>query len=467
MSSVSPTALCWGRVWSCLMNVVVVGAGAVGLNLAQQLSHEGHDVAVVEQCADAADEMRDRLDAIVVCGEGSDPQTLEQAGIRAADMVVAVTDCDEVNVVVCLLADRFGVQRKIARVRATELSGANALFPDRPLPIDLMVNPEEHTVGLVLKMIETPGAVDVADFAGGEILLRGFDVPSDAPIANRKLAELRAAWEGEAFLVAGILRDGEVIIPSGEDVVRPHDEIFVIASRHTLPLLLPMVNRRSIEARRVIIYGGGRGGICLASALEERGLDVVVIEPDMARAEAAAAELERALVLRGQATEAELLDEADVETADFFIGAFEDDEPNLLAALVAKKNGARRTIVITSEPDYVPIMKSIDIDAVVNPRLVTVGAILRHVRRGRILSVAKLTESGAEAVESIAPAGSPIVGRPLRETKMPRGAIIGAIWRENEVVIPTGDTVVGPGDRVVAFVLPDAVDRVQALVSAG
>jgi len=449
------------------MNIILVGAGAVGFNLAKQLTQEGHDVAVIERDLRVLETVRDQLDVMAVRGHGSNPRILEEAGVREADMMIAVTDSDEVNVVVCLLADRFGVKHKIARVRSSDLSESNTLFRDRPLPIDLIVNPETITVDLVLKLIETPGATDAVDFADGEILLRGFNVPPDAPIANRTLAELREAWEGEAFLVLCVLREGKtLIIPRGDEVLQPNDEIYVMLPQHTLPLLLPMVNRRSNEVRRVAIYGAGTRGRSLAVALEGRGIDVVLIEPDPGRADLAAAELERGLVLRGHATELEILTEANIETVSFFIAAYDNDELNLLAALLAKKNGAARAIVITGEPDYVAVMKSIDIHVVVNPRLVTVGAILRHVRRGRTITVAKLSDSGAEAVESVVAKGSAIVGRPLREAKLPKGAIVGAIWREREVIIPTGETVVQPGDDLVVFALPEAVSRVQSLLSS-
>jgi len=451
------------------MRILIVGAGAVGSNLARQLSDEGHDVSMVEGDAELATKLSERLDAHVVQGNATTPSILESAGIERAGMLIAVTDLDEVNIVVCLLASKYGVATTVARLRNEELSGPGSpvSFGDsKEVRIDQVINPEGVTVNSVMDLIGTPGSTDVAEFANGDILLRGFDVTPEAPIAGRTLAGLKDLAQTDQFLIVGILRKGQgMVIARGDQEILAGDRIFVLVARYMLPFFLPLVNRRVWATKKVVIFGASRTGLSLALRLEEVVDNITVIEPDTARAEEAAATLQKSLVLKGMGTDVDVLREANVQAADFFVSAIEDEEPMLLAALLAKKQGAKKTIVITSEPDYVPIINSLDVDAVINPRLLTVNAILRYVRRGKILSVVQLGDSDAEVIEMVVVEGSKLVGKPLKKIRFPDSSLVGAIHRGDMMTIPHGDTVAQAGDRMVVFALPGALPKVQALFS--
>jgi trk system potassium uptake protein TrkA len=447
------------------MNILIVGAGAVGLNLAKQLSNEAHGISIIEQDISLVRKIGDKLDALIVTGEATSKSTLEAAGIHDVDMVLAVTNSDETNIIVCLLAYTYGVKTKIARVRNEEFAAIKSSQKEDLFHVDYMVSPEQITVDSIAKIVETPGAIYVADFPVGDILLRGFYVPDNAPIVRKRMSELKEIESIDSFLIVAIQRKDEMIIPVLDTQILPGDNIFVLVARAGLPFFLPMVNRRADEAKKIIIYGATRTGVKLAKRFEDTSIDVTMIEPNKEKADAAAAELSETVILHGEATDVELLREASVENTDFFIALSEDEQSNVLAALIAKKNNAKKTIVLTSDPEFVPVLSSIDIDAVINPRLITASSILQHIRRGRILSIAKLHRSEAEAIELVAEAGSKAVGKKLSKVHFPEGSILGAIVRNGSMLIPNDDSIINPGESVVVFTLPRALEKVQALFS--
>ena len=293
--------------------------------------------------------------------------------------------------------------------------------------------------------------------------MRGFRVPPDAPIAGRRLAELKEVGTVDGFRIVAIVRDEDVIVPLGDARIMAGDVVFVVMAEPTLRFFLPMINRRIDEVQKVVVYGAGPTGIRLCAELAETVGNVVVIEPDTARAEAAASELSNTLVVQGDATDAEVLREVNVEAADFFVALSDDDEANLLASLLAQKQGAKRIIVESAEPDYVPVVKSLGMDIVINPRLTMVSAILRYVRRGKVMSVASLADREAEVIELVALEGSKIVGKPLKKVRFPKGSVIGLIKRGDVVLIPDGESVVDAEDHAIVFALPDAVQAVGKL----
>lgn len=447
------------------MKIVIVGAGAVGFNLAKQLSNEGHDISIVERDPALVRKISEKLDAFVVAGEGSSPSVLETAGIRDAEMLLSVTNSDEVNIVVCMLANQYGVKKKIARIRNYEFTSKNSFMKEGEFFIDHMINPDFVTVSSILKIIETPGSTYVADFKDINVVLRGFNIPTDAPIAGKRLAELEEIGSTDSFLIAAIQRGEEVIIPNGDTKIMPNDNIFVVVAEAGLPYLLPMVNKRSERVEKVIIYSATNIGLLVAKKLENISINVTLIEPKEELAKTAAAELTKTVVLHGNATNIELLNEASIETVDFFIAASNDEQSNLLAAMLAKKLGAKKSIVITNVPDYVSIINSLGMDVVINPRLITVSSILQYVRRGRIPSVLQLNEFGTEAIEFEIEADSKIAGKQLKDTKFPQGAIIGAIIHKGIMDIPRGKHVLNSGDRVIVISLPSAIEKVQSLFS--
>ncbi len=447
------------------MKVLIVGAGAVGFNIANQLSKEGHDISVVEENPELIQKITERLDVFVVAGNGSSPSVLETAGARDAHMVLAVTNSDEVNIIVCILANQYGCKIKIARIRNNELTSKNSLLKGNGFCVDHMINTEQILVDSLIKIIETPGATFAIDFPIGDILLRGFHVPDDAPIAGKRFSELEGIEYTDSFLIVSVQRNGEMIIPTSETEILPDDDIFVLVSKMGLPYFLPMVNRRADEVERVIIYRTSRTGIQLAKRLEDSSINVTMIEPKKEKAEMAAAELENTIVLHGDATDIDLLKEATIEDTDFFIALSEDAQTNLLTSLLAKKHGAKKTIVLTNEPALVPIINQVNVDVVVNPRLITASAILQHVRRGQILSIAKLGDSEAEAIELVAEEGSEIVKKQLNKIRFPKRSTLGAIVRNGTMRLPKGIKAINPGDSVIVFTLPDAIEKVQALFS--
>ena len=447
------------------MKVLIVGAGAVGFNIANQLSQEGHDISVVEENPELVQKITEKLDVFVVAGNGSSPSVLETAGARDAHMVLAVTNSDEVNIIVCILANQYGCKIKIARIRNNELTSKNSLLKGNGFCVDHMINTEQILVDSLIKIIETPGATFAIDFPIGDILLRGFHVPEDAPIAGKKFSELEGIEYTDSFLIVSVQRNGEMIIPTSETEILPDDDIFVLVSKMGLPYFLPMVNRRADEVERVIIYRTSRTGIQLAKRLEDSSINVTMIEPKKEKAEMAAAELEDTIVLHGDATDIDLLKEATIEDTDFFIALSEDAQTNLLTSLLAKKHGAKKTIVLTNEPALVPIINQVNVDVVVNPRLITASAILQHVRRGQILSIAKLGDSEAEAIELVAEEGSEIVKKQLNKIRFPKRSTLGAIVRNGTMLLPKGVKAINPGDSVIVFTLPDAIEKVQALFS--
>ncbi|MDN3514652.1 MAG: Trk system potassium transporter TrkA [Candidatus Brocadia sp.] len=445
------------------MKIVIVGAGAVGSNLAKQLSKEGHDISVVEKDLDLVKRISEKMDVFVVSGNASSPIILEDAGIKNADMILAVTNSDEINMVVCTIAHCYGVKTKIARIRSTELSDEQPLLHQNGFHIDHVINPEKITISSILNIIGTPGAIYVADFTEGDILLRGFNVPEDAPIVGKKLSELKEIESTDSFLIVAIQRNEQMVIPTGDTKILSHDNIFVLVAREALPYFLPMVNRRADEVEKVVIYGVNRASLELAKKLEGQKIGVTIIEPDKEKTQQAATALDKTIILQGNALEIDLLKESSIDIADFFVALSEDEQTNILSSLLAKRLGAKKAIVLTVEPAFVPIINSLGLDIVINPRLITVGSILQYIRRGHTLSVVKFHQSEAEAIELIAEEGSKIVGKPLKETSFPQGAILGAIVREGVMQIPAGNTVINPNERVIVFALSNAIEKVQSL----
>jgi trk system potassium uptake protein TrkA len=445
------------------MHILIVGAGVVGTNLAEQLSREGQEISVVDHNPNLIRKLSEKLDVRTVVGEATSPDILRQAGIERADMLIAVTNVDELNLVLCMLGKKMGVQSCIARMRNQEYTQDEQLLDVKELGVDLQVNPEEIIVKKALQIIDTPLSTEVADFGDGHILLRGFHIEEDAPIAGRRLADLAEASSMDSFLIIGISRKGELIIPTGADIIQPDDTIYVVISDTTLPLFIPFVTKRVSKIERVVIYGATRAGVQLTRKLIERDLKPVLIEDDPERAQAAAHELPKARVMVGDGADQEILLDANIKETDLFIALSEDDELNLLTSLLARSMGAKQLMVQAEDPDYVPIYDGIGLDVVINPRLITVSEILKLVRRGRVQNVFRIHGHDAEVLEIEAGARGPAVGHPLAEVKFPKGAIVCAVMRNNSMMIPNGKTVVQPGEHVVLFALPSAVGKLEKL----
>ncbi len=446
------------------MNILIVGAGIVGFNLAQELSHEGHDISIIDADPEKIKLISEKLDVLAVRGNGCLPSTLIQGRIRDAEMVIAVTDKDEINLMVCFLAHKFEVKERFARLRNMELTGESQIFKPEELFVDHAINPAEIIIDSILKIIKTPGAVNVAEFANGQIFFRGFDVPADAPLAGKTIEEIREVCELNAFLVVAIVREGKMIIPKYENRIQAGDKIYVLVDHDFLPLILPMLNRQVDEIQKIIIYGASQIAVHLARELNEFISDVSIIEPSLEKANEAADTLEDTVILHGSGTDPDLFNDINMKDADLFLALSNNDEMNILSALLAKKHGAKRAAVITNDPDYLPILDSIGIDVTINPRLITVSEILKHLRKGQVVNLYKLIEGEAEVLEIVISAESAAAGRLINQLHMPEHSIIGAVLRvDGEMVVPGGSTEILEGDTVIVVTLPDCIGKIEKI----
>lgn len=453
------------------MRIVIVGGGVVGQNLAEALAAEDHDITVVDQSGEVVRSLAERLDVFAIQGDGGSPRILEEAGVRQAEMVVAVTDSDHLNMFICLLCETMGVKNKLARVRNEDYSEPHFLELIRgKLAIDRVINPEGLVVEHIAQIIAAPGATDAHEMAGGAIRLHTFNIHPGVRLAGRKLKEVRSLLpEQQPFVIVSIIRNGAILLPGGDDEVRAGDRIHVVMARDTLQPFLSLVERRRLSVERAFVFDAGRLGLAIADRIEEMVPSVVVFEPDGQRANAAALALDQALVVHGSPGEVDLLVEYDVRSCDLFVAAAEDEEQNLMAALLARRNGARKIITVTRREANVALLESTGIDVVIEPKMLTVSEFLSHVRGARVLSVARM-EGDAEALELLATRRAPIVGRPLREVAVPRGVLVGAIIHQDDdgrVEVATGDSVINPMDKVIVFTLPEARAQAEKLVSPG
>lgn len=441
------------------MRIIVIGAGEVGYHLAARLSEEQHDVVVIERDTDLAERIQSHLDVLVIEGNGASLTVLEKAGIQKAELLLAVTNLDEVNLIACLIASQFEVGLKVARVSNPEYYERRGILEERKFGADLLINPERECAREILKLFHRIAATDVAEFAGGRVVLLGLPVGRGAPAAGRTLEEIGRTLKGRHFLTVAIDRDGDTIIPEGSTTVRIGDTIYLVSEAQHLPEAYELLGLERERVRRVMLLGGGRVGTHLAHMLEAEGVQPTVIERSRERCVALAESLETGLVLHGDATDLELLSQEGIGETGGLAAVTSEDETNLLASLLAKHLGAQKVIALLKRAEYIPLVTRIGIDAAVSPRLSTANRILQHVRGGRIVSMAVMERNHAEAVEFEVVEDSRVEGRRVAEIDLPRGAILGSIQRGEEIIIPRGDTRVERGDRVMVFALPLAIEE--------
>jgi trk system potassium uptake protein len=446
------------------MKIIIIGAGEVGFQIAQKLSEEAHDVVVIDKDNHRTGRISEELDVQARLGSGTSPRVLKDAGIIHADMLIAATDSDEVNLISCLLARNLNRHMvKVARVRNEEYLEDIDLFGEELLGVDHIINPESTMVETIRSLMEVPGASDVINFAGGRVKLIGFNIQPGSPLADKKLASLKT---NEAQILLGaIVRQDRVLIPGGEDRIQSGDLVYVVVSHEKLDHLFGFFNIRSESLRRVIIVGAGQIGTALATVLDKTGIHAKIIEKDKEKCVALAAKLQRLLVIQGDATDKDLLMEENIRDVDVMVAVTDDEESNILISLLAKGLGAKRAITRVSKLSYVPLVSAIGIDHVVSPRLSAIRAILQYIRKGKIISVAPLKEEHGEAIEAEALETSDIVNVPLSTVKFPRGSLVGAIVRGDEVIIPRGDSIILPGDRLILFALRKVIPKLEKLLT--
>lgn len=452
------------------MKVIVCGAGQVGFHIASHLAAENNDVTVIDQSPDLVRRIADTIDAQGVVGHASHPEILEQAGIKDADMIIAVTYADEVNMVACQIAHSlFGVPTKIARIRQQSyLQSIYAnLFTPEHLPIDVIISPEIEVARAIARRLKVPGAFEMIPLVEDRVRLVGVRCAETCPIVNTPLRQLTQLFPELNIVIVGIMRDGTPIVPSSDDQMLSGDEVYFVVESDQLPRAMAAFGHEEREARRLLIFGGGNVGLFLAQEIEREysWVKAKVIEASTDRAERVAGLLNQTVVLHGDVLDSEILEEAGVGTAETVVAVTNDDETNILSCLLAKRHGAPRTIALINKPSYEGLMTTLGIDVVVMPRNITVSTILQHVRRGRIHSVHTLREGFGELIEAEALETSPLVGPPLKDVKLPPGVLVGALVRGGKMICPRSNTVIQPKDRVVLFATKEAIRKVEQLFS--
>jgi len=444
------------------VKIIIIGAGEVGFHIASRLSLENKDVIVIEKNADALRRISENLDVQNVEGCGSSPAILEQAGIKEADILLAVTNSDETNLVASLFANILSPATiKLARIRGEEyLMYQDALSHD-PYGIDVIINPEVEAVKTVERLLQVPGAVDVGEFADGRIKLIGVRLDVDCPVTGTKLIDLKKKTGNKKILVAAIIRDEKVIIPSGEDQLLERDLIYFVSEENELKEALKIFGKRAEPFNHVLLVGGGNLGLKLAQALGRLSIHTKLIEKDPDRCRELAEHLDKVIVLEGDGSDQRLLQEENIQNMDVVATLTGDEETNILTSLLAKRMGAHKTVTRISKFSYFPLVSAIGLEHIVSPRLAAINTILQHVRRGKVLSAMALKGEEAEALEAVALETSDIVGKPLRHIPFPKGALVVAIIRGDEVIIPTGDSVIVPQDRTIILSTRQGIPQVE------
>lgn len=457
------------------MRIIILGAGQVGRTAAYHLSREeANEVTVVDLNGDALRELQDRLDIRTVHGNASAPTVLEAAGAASADIIVALTSSDEVNMLACQVAyTLYRTPTKIARIRASDYLQRDGLFAEGGLAVDVWISPEQLVTEYIEQLIRYPGALQVLDFADGKVRLVGVRALRGGLLVGQKLRALREHIPNAEARVVAIYRNGQSIVPDGDTVVEHGDEVFFLAARQDIRLVMGEMRKAEDPVRRVVIAGGGNIGFRLAKALEPYN-QVKLIERDNRRARRVAELLSGTIVLNGDAADEELLVEENIDSADVFASVTNSEEANILSAMLAKRLGAHKVMALINRPSYAELMESGSIDVAISPQTVTIGSLLAHVRRGDVVRVHSLRRGAAEAIEAIVhgePGTSRVVGRRIEEIALADGTTIGAIVRGEDVVIAHHDTTIEADDHVILFVTDrrhiEAVERLfQAAASS-
>ncbi|MCP5157975.1 MAG: Trk system potassium transporter TrkA [Gammaproteobacteria bacterium] len=453
------------------MKIVILGAGQVGGSVAHILASEANDVTVVDANTERLQVLQDRLDIRTVAGYASHPAVLEQAGMADADLLIALTDNDEVNMIACQIAyTLFNTPRRIARVRAGGyLSHRDQLLGDEALPVDVLISPEQLVTDYIQRIIEHPGALQVLDFAEGQVRLMGVKAYEGSSLVGQALRALPDRMPGIETRVAAIFRQGRPIIPEGNTLIEADDEVFFIAARKNARAIVSELRKLDRMVKRLIIAGGGHIGARLAQGLEDR-FQVKIIEHNPTTARRLSEQLSRAIVLQGDAADENLLRQENIENMDVFCAVTNDDEANILSAMLAKRMGAHKVMALINRVSYVDLVESSGIiDIAISPQQATIGSLLAHVRRGDVAKVHSLRRGAAEAIEAVAHGDyktSKVVGRRVDEIRLPPGTTIGAVAREDEVIICHHDTMIQAEDHVILFLIDKKrVPEVERLFS--
>lgn len=444
------------------MKITIIGAGKVGTEIAHRLFQEGHDIVVIDRNEAHLSKISETMDVMTIKGNGSNAQLLRDLGLSDSDLLVSVTGSDEINMISCMTAKRVGIAKTIARIRDPDYV-RDLVISKEDLGIDLVINPEYAAAREISRLLSMNLAVYTELFANGRVQMAELIVDeNNKKYANKMIQEVEIP---KACLIVGISRLGEMIIPGGKDYIRPNDTLYVLGNADAIKKVCSVFKIRRQKINNVLIIGGGRIGFYLAERLIASGMKVKIIEQDAERAQELANRLPEVLILKGDGTDVDLLKREGIHETDGFVAVTGFDEENLLMALLTKQLGAKMVIAKVSRPSYAPLVERLGVDAAISPRLITISDILRFVRGGRVLSLVLLLNEQAEVLELIAQPGSRIVGRTLSSSGLPKGVIIGAISRDKKIIIPKGNEVIQPEDRLVVFALGHVLHKVESLCS--
>lgn len=451
------------------MKVIICGAGQVGWQIARHLSGERNDVTVVDNNPDLVRRATDTLDVQGIAGFASYPDVLDRAGARDAEMVIAATYSDEVNMVTCQVAHSvFGINRKIARLRSKSYLDAiySDLYRRDHMPIDVVISPEKEVAAAALQRLSAPAAFDTEVFMNGQAHLMGITIEEECPVVNTPLRQLTDLFSTLRATVVGVRRDGSLFAPEAKDQLFVGDDCYVFTHVDDIPRTLEIFGKKVTKQERVVLVGGGNVGLAVAQTLEAgaKRVRAKVIEKSRICAEKAAEALERTIVLNGDGLDAGLLAEAGISRADAMLAITDDDKTNMLACVRAKAEGCPYTIALINDPTLVPLMTPLGIDAYINPRATTVSSILRHIRHGRVRAVYSIGDAEAEVIEAEVMSTSPLAGRRISEIDFPEGVLVGAVRKGKEVIRPLGTTRIDEGDVVAIFALAGDVPEVERLM---
>ncbi len=443
------------------MKTIIIGAGKVGFSIAQLLSSENQEVVVIEQDEARLNIVNDNLDVQVVLGSGSSPATLEAAGVRDAAMLIAVTEMDELNMIACLLAKQYGVKTTVARVRNTEYLESPIFSPEALLGVDLIINPERVTAQEIAKIVRNPEALSVEYYADRRVQMIEIEIPLDSFLHGTRLRDL----DSSSFVIVSIIRQHRTIVPAGNDILYSGDKIYIMAKTTLMTSVLSYLGIKSKKIDKVTILGAGRTGCYLARIIERERwpINVKIIEKNPQRARRAESMLKSTLVINGDGSDLELLRDENIGATDIFISVTNDDRLNILSSLITKSLGVKLTICKVKRSDLMPLVDQIGIDVTMSPRMLTAGAILKYIRRGDIVSVTLMGEEMAEMLELVAQPGSIAAGKKLSKIKFPPGSVLGAIVREDQVIIPSGEHEIKANDHLMVFSTSKSIPKVEKL----
>ncbi|NMA52580.1 MAG: Trk system potassium transporter TrkA [Peptococcaceae bacterium] len=448
------------------MKVIIIGAGKVGYSMAQLLSAENHDVTIIEQNPQRVQILEDNLDVRVIAGSGSSTSVLESAGIHKADMLLAITQYDELNMVACMLAKRYGAKTTVARVRNPEYIEIKDFSLNELMGIDLIINPEHVTAMEIAEIVKFPEALNVNYFANGKIQLLVLELEPDSPLVDKVIKSLATSLP---YNIISIVRNHTTLVPSGNDVLKTGDHIHLMARTSDMKSVEKMLYFTSQKIEQVVILGGGRTGYYLAKILEKNHhtLKIKLFEKDIDLARDLSQKLNRTLVIHGDGSDYQLLEEENVGSADIFVAVTNDDKINLLCSLFASNLGVKKTVCQMRRTEALPLAEKTGIDTILDPRLLTAGAILKYMRVGDIISVTLFGEERAEMLELVAQPDAAAVNKTLKDIRFPRGSVVGAVLRGDQAIIPDGSFKVEPYDRLIIFTLLKSIHKIEHLFTSG